>query len=76
MERRNADQQRMLTMVGPERIIHLKARPLKLGAGWLVVATYPDGRKEHISSFESQVEAQGWIDSDQSFEWVKERGYE
>jgi hypothetical protein len=63
-------------MAGPDRIIHLKARPLKLGAGWLVVATYPDGRKEHILGFDSQAEAQDWIGRDQWFEWVKERGYE
>ena len=62
-------------MTKPSMIVRFETRPLKIGEGWQVVANYPDGQKENITGFKTEIEAADWIDSDSCVDWVKARGY-
>ena len=55
------------------RII-LEPQPLKLGNGWYVKATHPNGQTEHVTGFKSQAEAKDGI-SNSSKGWLRMRGY-
>ena len=48
--------------------------PNKAGGGWYLLATHPDGQKEHINGFTSAFEAIFWIGSSQREDWLKARG--
>jgi hypothetical protein len=43
--------------------------PRRIGLQWRVIATLPNGQKEHISGFESKAEAAEWLASDSSQAW-------
>jgi hypothetical protein len=45
-------------------------RPLKVGAQWQVVATYPSERQEHLTGFRSEADAKHWI-TNGSKAWLK-----
>jgi hypothetical protein len=38
--------------------ISFDPKPLKEGAGWHIVVTYPSGMQEHIPGFRSEAEAE------------------
>ena len=46
---------------------------LKDGSAWYIELTWPDGRVEHIDSFQSESEIDDWI-SRKSDAWLKARG--
>ena len=46
-------------------------RELKVGAGWYVVATWPNGRTQHIGGFVNELDASEWI-KNESAAWVAE----
>jgi hypothetical protein len=50
-------------------------KPQRSGTGWYVVATYPDGRQEHILGFKTEAEAVEWLASSRCQAWLKARGY-
>jgi hypothetical protein len=41
--------------------IMLAPQPVKFGAQWHVVGTYPGGQEEHITGFKSEADALDWI---------------
>ena len=43
---------------------------LKAGGGWYVVATWYNGRTQHIGGFATEAEATGWI-KNESAEWTR-----
>jgi hypothetical protein len=49
-----------------------EARPLKSASGWYVRVAWPDGRRDHIPGFVTQLEAQRWIEVKAS-SWLSER---
>jgi hypothetical protein len=55
--------------------ISFEPRPLKLGAEWLIVATWPNGKVENITGFTTESEAINWIGSSKQLEWLKARGF-
>jgi len=69
---------------GPRRILDLVAKnipkvtfdpkPLKSGTDWYLVATYPDGQREHITGFKIEADAIEWLDSSRCQAWLKARG--
>jgi len=51
-------------------------KPLKVGAGWHIVATHPSGQQEHISGFHDEAEAAEWLAGSKGLKaWLKTRGY-
>jgi hypothetical protein len=60
----------------PATTVKFEAAPLKLGAEWQVVATYPTDRREQIAGFKNEAEAITWIGSPQCLALIKARGYE
>ena len=49
-----------------------EARPLKSASGWYVRVAWPDGRRDHIPGFVTQLEAQRWIEV-KAPSWLSER---
>jgi hypothetical protein len=49
--------------------------PLREGAEWYVVATYPNGQREHITGFRSETDANHWI-TNGAKAWLEKRGNE
>jgi hypothetical protein len=49
--------------------------PIKVGAGWRLVATHPSGRQEHISGFHTEGEAIEWLSGNGGAAWRRTRGY-
>jgi hypothetical protein len=49
-----------------------EARHLKSAIGWYVRVAWPNGRREHISGFVSQREAEHWIEG-QAPAWLSEQ---
>jgi hypothetical protein len=47
--------------------------PFEDSSGWYVLAVWPDGRTILINGFASEAEAQAWITTDESREWLAER---
>src|SRR6266851_9874955 len=47
-------------MAKPTGEITLAAQPVKVGAQWHVVGTYPGGQQEHITGFETEAAALDW----------------
>jgi hypothetical protein len=45
-------------------------RPLRVGAQWQIVATYPSERQQHITGFRSEADAKHWI-ANGSKTWLK-----
>ena len=64
---------------GANAVGHLSSKPamkpccLKDGSAWYIELTWPDGRVEHIDSFQSASEIDDWI-SRKSDAWLKARG--
>ncbi len=64
---------------GANTVGHLSSKPamkpccLKDGSAWYIELTWPDGRVEHIDSFQSASEIDDWI-SRKSDAWLKARG--
>jgi hypothetical protein len=50
----------------------MRSRSLKDGSAWYIELTWPDGRVEHIDSFQSEEEITEWI-SRKSDAWLKGR---
>lgn len=50
----------------------MKPRSLKDGSAWFIELTWPDGRVEHIDSFQSEAEISDWI-AHKSGAWLKAR---
>jgi hypothetical protein len=50
----------------------LAAQPVKVGAQWHVVGTYPNGQQEHITGFKTEADALDWIAND-SAAWLEKR---
>ena len=48
----------------------MKPCSLKDGSAWYIELTWPDGRVEHIDSFQSESEIDDWI-SRKSDAWLK-----
>jgi hypothetical protein len=62
-------------MGNPAREIKFDPKPLKVGDEWHIVASWPDGREEHISGFKNEIEAINWIGSSKHLQWLKARGF-
>ena len=62
-------------MVKDAAKIKFEPRPLKIGLGWHIVATYPSGLQEHIIGFKTQAEATEWLANGRRQAWLKARGY-
>ena len=56
-----------MTQIEPQIIFD--PYPRRIGLQWRVIATLPNGQKEHISGFESQAEAVDWLASDSCQAW-------
>jgi len=54
--------------------ITFNPKPLKVGAQWHVVDTYPRGQEEHITGFKTEADAKDWLKND-SQAWLKKRSY-
>jgi hypothetical protein len=50
----------------------MRSCSLKDGSAWYIELTWPDGRVEHIDSFQSEAEINDWI-SRKSSAWIKAR---
>jgi hypothetical protein len=61
-------------MTSARDMIVLEPLALKLGGGWYVKATHPNGRIEEVTGFATEAEAKGWIDR-MSPDWLRDRGY-
>ena len=59
-------------MAKPTAEITLAAQPVKVGAQWHVVGTYPSGQQEHITGFKTEADALDWIAND-SAAWLEKR---
>jgi hypothetical protein len=59
-------------MAKPTGEITLAVQPVKVGAQWHVVSTYPGGQQEHITGFETEADALDWIAND-SADWLEKR---
>jgi uncharacterized protein YjlB len=59
-------------MAKPTGEITLAARPVKVGAQWHVVGTYPGGQQEHITGFGTEADALDWI-ANVSADWLEKR---
>jgi hypothetical protein len=59
----------------PATTIKFEPLPVKIGAEWQVVVTYPTGETEHVGGFGSETEALDWIGSAACFEWVRAQRY-
>jgi hypothetical protein len=59
-------------MARPKGEITLAAQPVKFGAQWHVVGTYPGGQSEHITGFKTETDALDWIVND-SAAWLQKR---
>ena len=46
-------------------------RPEKLGDGWLVIVTWPDGVQQQVAGFKTEGEAEDWIRKD-AFAWLQQ----
>jgi hypothetical protein len=46
-------------------------RELKVGLGYYVLVTWPDGRPQHINGFKSEAAALAWIES-KSQGWLEQ----
>lgn len=55
--------------------IAFEAKPLKVGSGWYVVVTYPNGMQEHIPGFKNEAEAKEWLAGKGREVWLKARDY-
>lgn len=49
--------------------------PDKVGGGWHLRATHPNGMEEHIAGFASAFEAIAWLGTPEHEEWLKARGH-
>jgi hypothetical protein len=47
----------------------LTPRMLKDRPGWYVLLVWPNGREQHITNFDTEAEAQAWIDNN-SAAWL------
>jgi hypothetical protein len=61
-------------MTSARDMIVLEPLALKLGGGWYVKATHPNGRIEDVTGFATEAEAKDWIDR-MSPDWLRDRGY-
>ena len=59
-------------MAKPAGKITLAPQPVKFGAQWHVVGTYPGGQQEHITGFKTEADALDWIAND-SADWLEKR---
>ena len=59
-------------MAKPTGEITLAARPVKVGAQWHVVGTYPSGQQERITGFKTEADALDWI-ANVSADWLEKR---
>ncbi len=59
-------------MAKPTGEITLAAQPVKVGAQWHVVGTYPSGQQERITGFKTEADALDWIAND-SAAWLEKR---
>jgi hypothetical protein len=59
-------------MAKPTGEIMLAAQPVKVGAQWHVVGTYPSGQQERITGFKTEADALDWIAND-SADWLEKR---
>ena len=59
-------------MAKPTGEITLAAQPVKVGAQWHVVGTYPSGQQERITGFKTEADARDWIAND-SADWLEKR---
>ena|SRR5262249_2083577 len=59
-------------MAKPTGEIARAAQPVKVGAQWHVVGTYPRGQQEHITGFKTEADALDWIATD-SADWLEKR---
>jgi hypothetical protein len=59
-------------MAKPTGEITLAAQPVKVGAQWHVVGTYPSGQQERITGFKTEADALYWIEND-SAAWLEKR---
>jgi hypothetical protein len=50
-------------------------QPLKVGADWHIVVTYPSGEKGHITGFRNEAEAKEWLAGKGCEVWLKARGF-
>jgi hypothetical protein len=50
----------------------MKPRSLSDGSAWYIELSWPDGRVEHIDSFQSEAEINDWI-ARKSGAWLKAR---
>ncbi len=65
--------ERMLgRMAKPTGEITLANQPVKVGAQWHVVGTYPSGQQERITGFKTEADALDWIAND-SADWLEKR---
>jgi hypothetical protein len=49
--------------------------PRRVGGGWYLEASLPDGRTIPITGFKSEREAKEWLGSSQRVTWLREMGY-
>jgi hypothetical protein len=61
-------------MTSARDMIVLEPLALKLGGGWYVKATHPNGRIEGVTGFATEAEAKDWIDR-MSPDWLRDSGY-
>jgi hypothetical protein len=62
-------------MGNPANEIKFTPRPLKVGEEWYLVATWPDGREEHITGFKTEMDALNWLGRPEQLEWLRARGF-
>lgn len=55
--------------------VKFEPKPLKFGAAWQVVATYPSGEQRHIAGFRNQTEAEEWVAGEGRRAWLRAKGY-
>jgi antibiotic biosynthesis monooxygenase (ABM) superfamily enzyme len=56
--------------------ITFEAQLLKVGTEWRIIATYPNGLKEHITGFENETEIEEWLASERRQAWLSRRDAE
>ncbi len=56
-------------MTSTDHEITFDPYPRRIGAQWRVIATYPNGQKEHITGFASEGEAIRWLASNACQTW-------
>jgi hypothetical protein len=59
-------------MIEPNSNPAFEPRPLKSARGWYVRVAWPNGKRDHVSGFITQQEAQRWIEI-KAPGWLAER---